>query len=136
MAQEAAIEPFTLHLPETQLEALRSRLGNAAFPDELHGAEWDLGAPLADVKRLATYWRDTFDWRKVEERINRLPQFRTAIQATGFEPLDIHFVHAQSKVAGAIPLLFVHGCKSAGVLTSQELCPLGKFLSLPLEEDY
>ena len=107
-----SIEPYEVHVPESQFEKLKERLSLASFPDELDGAGWDLGSPLADVKRLASYWKDGFDWRKAEERINKLPQFTTTIQADGFEPLKIHFVHQPSEVESAIPLLFVHGCES------------------------
>lgn len=107
------VQPFTLSVPESQLDKLKQRLANATFPDELDEAGWDLGAPLADVRRLTAYWKDTFDWRKAETKINRLPQFTTSIQAEGFDPLKIHFVHQKSEIKGAIPLLFCHGCKSS-----------------------
>ena len=104
-------EPYKVHVPDSQLDQLKQRLSLATFPDELEGAEWDLGSPLADVKRLASYWKDGFDWRMAEEKINKLPQFTTTIQAEGFEPLRIHFVHRQSQIENAIPLIFIHGCK-------------------------
>ena len=106
-----SIEPYKVQVSDSQLEQLRQRLSLTSFPDELDEAAWDLGSPLADVKRLASYWKDGYDWRKAEERINTLPQFTTTIQAENFEPLKIHFVHHRSQVGTAIPLLFVHGCK-------------------------
>lgn len=108
----ASIEPYTVSVSEEQRERLTKKLEAATFPDELDQAGWDYGAPLADVKRLAAYWRDTFDWRKQEAKLNELPNFKTAIQVDGFESLDIHFVHQKSDVEGAIPLLFSHGCAS------------------------
>lgn len=68
-----------------------------------------MGAPLADVKRLTAYWRESYDWRKAEKELNEVPHFVTEIQCDGFEPLDIHFIHVRSNVRGAIPLLFMHG---------------------------
>ena len=113
----ADVEPFQLAVPESKLEQLQKKLSSASFPDELVGAAWDYGAPLADVKRLTAYWRDQFDWRKVETKINQLPQFRTLIEVDGFEKLNIHFVHQTSKVPQAIPLLFCHGCMSLDTST-------------------
>ena len=105
------VQPSKVTIPEKELQTLRERLSVTTFPDELEDAGRDLGPPLNEVKRLANHWKDGFDWRKAEERINQLPQFRTPIQVDGFEPLSIHFVHQQSSVTGAIPLLFVHGCE-------------------------
>ena len=105
------MEPFTISVPDSKLERLSQRLSATTFPDELDEAGWDYGAPLADIKRLTQYWRDSYDWRKHEARMNELPNYRTPITIDGFGTLDIHFVHQKSKVDGAIPLLFCHGCK-------------------------
>lgn len=106
----ASIQPFTIFVPQARLDKLTSKLENADFPDELDGAGWDYGAPLADVKRLTAYWKDGFDWRKEEAKLNKLPNFKTAISVDGFEILNIHYVHQKADVRGAIPLLFSHGC--------------------------
>ncbi|KAI1374983.1 alpha/beta-hydrolase [Hypoxylon crocopeplum] len=103
------IKPYTIAVDDKQLKDLKTRLSLAKFPDELDGAGWDMGAPLADVKRLAKYWQESYDWRKAEKELNNVPHFVTNIQCDGFEPLAIHFVHVRSKVQGAIPLLFIHG---------------------------
>ena len=108
----ATFEPFAVYVTDEELARLKQKLALTSFPDELEDSGWDYGAPLADVKRLSKYWQTQFDWRKAEAKINDLPNFRTTIQADGFEPLKIHYVHQKSNVDGAIPLLFVHGCKS------------------------
>ena len=108
----ASIEPYTISVPEEQRQQLAKKLEATTLPDELDQAGWDYGAPLADVKRLATYWRQEFDWTKQEAKLNELPNFKTLVHVDGFEPLDIHFVHQKSNVDGAIPLLFSHGCAS------------------------
>jgi hypothetical protein len=108
----SSIEPYTIHVEEDKLQKLKQKLELAEFPDELDEAGWAYGSPLADIKRLTQYWKNDFDWRKAETKLNALPQFHTAIPVEGFETLDIHFVHQRSNVAGAIPLLFVHGWKS------------------------
>ena len=111
-----SIEPYRVSIPDSKLEQLHQKLSLAHFPDELNGAEWAYGAPLADVKRLAGYWKDGFDWRKVEANINALPNYVTEIQAEGFESLKIHFLHQRSENDKAIPLLFIHGCLYASLL--------------------
>lgn len=105
----ADIHPYTISISDSQLDDLKQRLSLAKFPDELDGAEWDLGAPLQDVKRLTKYWKDSFDWKKAEGDLNKFPQFTTSIEVDGFAPLTIHFLHQKSNVQNAIPLLFVHG---------------------------
>ena len=109
-AEMAPVTPFTIAVSNDHLDRLQKKLELAEFPDELDHAEWDYGAPLADVKRLTTYWKDEFDWRKQEADINKLPQYQTQIKVDGFEALNIHFVHQKSGNPKAIPLLFIHGC--------------------------
>ncbi|KAI0754652.1 alpha/beta-hydrolase [Daedaleopsis nitida] len=103
--------PFVLSIPDATLDLLHKKLDLAHFPDELDGAAWNYGVPLADVKRLVSRWKDGFDWRKHEAEINRLPMFTRDIDIDEFGTLNIHYVHQRSEVEDAIPLLFVHGCK-------------------------
>ena len=107
----ASVKPYKTSVPDSELSSLRQKLSEATFPSELSDSDWDYGSPLADIKRLTAYWKDSFDWRKAEAKLNEVPQYTTTIQAEGFDALNIHFVHQQSKVNGAIPLLFVHGCE-------------------------
>ncbi|KAL1950145.1 hypothetical protein VTO73DRAFT_5268 [Trametes versicolor] len=102
-------KPFTLSVPEADLELLRKKLELVRLPDELDGANWDYGAPLADIKRLVTHWKDSYDWRKSEAEINKLPMFTRDIEVDGHGSLNIHYIHQKSEVKNAIPLLFVHG---------------------------
>lgn len=103
--------PFTINIPDDHLAALKQKLELTTFPDELEGAGWDYGVPLADVKRLVAYWKDGFDWRKQEQKLNELPHFTRDVSVDGYGSLNIHYVHQKSEVKDAIPLLFVHGCK-------------------------
>ncbi|KAI1828305.1 microsomal epoxide hydrolase [Xylaria intraflava] len=105
----ADIRPYKINVDEQKIKALKTKLSLATFPDELDDAAWDMGAPLADVRRLAKYWEQSYDWRNAEKELNKLPSFVTEIQCDGFKPLAIHFVHIRSNVKGAIPLLWVHG---------------------------
>ncbi|CEJ56659.1 hypothetical protein PMG11_02860 [Penicillium brasilianum] len=105
-------QPFTIAVPEEELQELQQRLRLAKFASQLESPEndpWDFGVPVSEVQRLVKYWKDGFDWRKAESRLNELPHFRTEIEVDGFGVLDIHFVHQISPVKGAIPLLFSHG---------------------------
>ena len=104
-------QPYRLSVPDTELELLRKKLDVVRFPDELEGAGWKYGAPLADIKRLTNHWRNGFDWRKTEAKINQLPMFTRDVKIEGFGTLNIHYVHVRSEVENAIPLLFSHGCK-------------------------
>ncbi|ORY13760.1 Alpha/Beta hydrolase protein [Clohesyomyces aquaticus] len=106
--------PYIISVPSVALEKLRRKLSDAEFPDELdtHGdieQQWNYGAPLSDVQRLASYWKDGFDWRRSEAKMNELPNYRTKIDVDGFGDIDIHFIHQKSQNENAIPLLFVHG---------------------------
>lgn len=99
-----AIVPFTIAVPDTVLDDLRERLSRARYPDELEGAGWTYGANRAYVRELVDYWRDDFDWRAQERRLNRFEQFRTNIDG-----LDVHFIHRRAADPDAFPLLIVHG---------------------------
>ena len=102
-------QPFQISIPQSQLDALKTKLALAQFPNELPDAAWDLGVPLQDMKRLTKAW-ETWDWRSAEEKLNRIPQFHMGVGVDGFGELDVHFVWQRSEVKEAIPLLFVHGC--------------------------
>ena len=106
----ASIEPFKISVPAEQLGLLQRKLSLTTLPDELDSAEWDYGAPLADITRLIQHWQTKYDWRAHEQRLNdALPQFTTDIEVTGFGSLNIHFVHRRGNTPEAIPLLFCHG---------------------------
>ena len=107
------IKPFKVSVPDHALETLNAKLKASVFPDTVDFSDsWDYGAPASDVKRLAKYWAEGFDWRAQEAKLNELPQFETKVEVEGFGELDIHFVHGRSKKEGSIPLLFCHGCTS------------------------
>ena len=103
--------PFTLSVSQADLDLLHQKLALTRLPDELDGAAWEYGTPLADVKRLVAHWKDGFDWRAAEAKINELPMFTRDIEVEGFGALNVHYMHQRSEVEGAIPLLFCHGCE-------------------------
>ncbi|EGE02283.1 epoxide hydrolase [Trichophyton equinum CBS 127.97] len=120
----SSIKPFKISVPDSQLEILRKKLEVTTFPDELDESKWDLGAPLDDIKRLTEYWKEKFDWREKERQLNeQMSHFTTDVELAGFDKLNIHFVHHRSEVAGAIPLLFLHGWPGS-FLEVSKLLPL------------
>ena len=112
MAANAEIKPYKVSVPDSAIKLLKDKIAITTWPDELEFSDdWAFGAPLSEVKRLAEYWRNGFDWRKQEAEINELPQFETKVPVDGYGELNIHFVHKRSSRPDAIPLLFSHGCK-------------------------
>jgi hypothetical protein len=108
----ANIQPFEIEIPDTQLDTLKRKLSLATFPDEVSFSnDPKYGTPLNDIKRLVAYWKDGYDWRKHEARLNQLPHFTTTVNVDGFGDLGIHFLHQKSTRTDAIPLLFCHGCE-------------------------
>ncbi|KAM0151547.1 hypothetical protein ACHAQE_008485 [Botrytis cinerea] len=105
------IHPFNILVPQDKINTLQTKLSLATFPDELpseSASAWDQGPPLSEIQRLTEKWK-TWNWRNVENSLNEYPQFTTKIDVEGFGELDIHFLHQESPVKNAIPLLFVHG---------------------------
>ena len=103
-AADAVIRPFTIDVPDDVLADLKERLARARMPDEPEAVGWQLGMNQAYLRQLVDYWRDEFDWRAQERRLNRLEQFKTTIDG-----LDIHFVHRRSAEPDAFPLILTHG---------------------------
>lgn len=98
------ITPYRLNVPQSALDDLHRRLTDTRWPAALPGDDWDYGVPTWYLKRLAAAWRDQFDWRGAEAKLNAYPQFTTAIDGT-----TVHFVHARSPHENALPLLLTHG---------------------------
>ena len=86
-----AIVPFKIQVPDAVLSDLEQRLARTRFPGEISGSGWDYGTNLTYLRELVTYWRDRFDWRAAERRLNQFDQFTTNIDG-----LDIHFIHQRS----------------------------------------
>ena len=83
-----AIEPFRVDVDDAVLDDLRERLGRTRFADPIPGTGWEYGTPIDEVRELVEYWRDGYDWRAAEARLNELDQFTTEIDGQ-----RIHFVH-------------------------------------------
>lgn len=100
----SAIKPFTLAISEAELADLKSRIDNTRWPEKEAVDDWSQGTPLAALQDLVGYWRQGYDWRACEARLNALGQFTTEIDG-----LEIHFLHIRSPHAGAMPLIMTHG---------------------------
>ena len=100
----ADIRPFQVNIPEAQLADLRRRIKATRWPEKETVADATQGVQLATIQAVARYWATEYDWRKVEARLNALPQFITEIDG-----LDIHFIHVRSKHENALPLIVTHG---------------------------
>jgi pimeloyl-ACP methyl ester carboxylesterase len=116
-----AIVPFKIQVPDSVLRDLKTRLERARFADEFPDVGWDYGTNLQYIQSLMTYWRDRYDWRAQERRLNRFSQFKTNIGG-----LDIHFIHQKSSDPNALPLLLLNGWPSSPVEYDKVIEPLTK----------
>jgi hypothetical protein len=103
-AEGDAIRPFHVTFPQADLVDLRRRIVATRWPGRETVSDATQGVQLATMQKLAHYWATDYDWRKVEARLNALPQFVTTIDG-----LDIHFIHVRSKHANALPVIITHG---------------------------
>jgi pimeloyl-ACP methyl ester carboxylesterase len=101
---DASIRPFTIHVPEARLADLRKRIADTRWPDRETVADASQGVQLATMQALLKYWGNGYDWRKVEAKLNALPEFVTTIDG-----VDIQFIHVRSREPNAMPLILTHG---------------------------
>jgi pimeloyl-ACP methyl ester carboxylesterase len=103
-ASATAIRPFSVEVPDADLEDLRARIAATRWPERETVDDDSQGVPLEMMQALARYWRTEYDWRACEARLNALPNFVTEIDG-----LDIQFIHVRSKHEDALPLIVCHG---------------------------
>ena len=104
----AAIKPFRVAVPQSDLDDLKLRLGRTRWPERQTVEDWSQGVPLDAARALVDYWATQYDWRRCEASLNRFAQWTTEI-----EGLSIHFLHVRSPHAHARPLLLTHGWPGA-----------------------
>jgi pimeloyl-ACP methyl ester carboxylesterase len=102
--EDNAIRPFSVHVPEEALLDLRRRIAATRWPEQETVDDRSQGVQLAQFRQVVRYWGTDYDWRKIEAKLNALPQFVTRIDG-----LDIHFIHVRSKHENALPLIVTHG---------------------------
>jgi pimeloyl-ACP methyl ester carboxylesterase len=119
--REAMIVPFCAEAPEAVLADLRERLARTRWPDEPEGDggdPWSLGPPAEPLRALVERWREGFDWRSVEARINAVPGFRAEIGGA-----RIHFQHLRGRGPRPFPLIVIHGWPGS-FLEMERIVPL------------
>ncbi len=103
-AQEDSMRPFHADVSEEALADLRRRIAATRWPDKETVTDRSQGIQLAKLQELVRYWGSGYDWRKVEAKLNSLPQFMTNIDG-----IDIHFIHVRSRHKNALPVIIMHG---------------------------
>lgn len=114
------IRAFAIDVPQAALDDLKGRLARTRWPEKETVGDWDQGIPLAYAKELADYWRDDYDWRPVEARLNALPNYLATVDG-----LDIHFLHIRSTNPAARPLVLTHGWPGSVLEFLDVIEPLG-----------
>jgi pimeloyl-ACP methyl ester carboxylesterase len=113
------IRPFHIEIAEEQIDDLRRRIGQTRWPTKELVADRSQGVQLATLRELARYWETDYDWRKVESKLNALPQFKTEIDG-----VDIHFIHVKSQHENALPLIMTHGWPGSVIELLESVGPL------------
>src|SRR5262245_1693226 len=113
------IRPFHVDIPQDELDDLRRRIAAVRLPSRELVDDRTQGIQLATIHELAHYWTNDYDWRKVEAKLNALPQFTTEIDG-----VDVHFIHVRSKHDGALPLLMTHGWPGSVIELLETVGPL------------
>jgi pimeloyl-ACP methyl ester carboxylesterase len=114
-----AIRPFHIHFPDSDLDDLRRRVAATKWPDKEQVIDTTQGVQLAPMQALAQRWAGGYDWRKMEARLNAVPNFITEIDG-----LDIHFIHVRSKHVNALPMIVTHGWPGSIVEQMKIIGPL------------
>jgi pimeloyl-ACP methyl ester carboxylesterase len=113
------LRPFHVKIPEAELTELRRRIDATKWPERETVADASQGVQLATMQKLARYWSTDYDWRKVEAKLNAVPNFITEIDG-----LDIHFIHVRSKHENALPLIITHGWPGSIIEQLKVIAPL------------
>jgi pimeloyl-ACP methyl ester carboxylesterase len=98
------IEPFTLHIPQGEIDDLKQRIAQTRWADEEVTDGSFQGPSLSKAQTVATYWKDKYDWRRFEREVNKYPQYTTRV-----DNLNIHFFHIRSNESDAQAILLTHG---------------------------
>lgn len=119
-AQQAdPFTPFRYRAPDEALADLKRRLGAVRWPEAATEPGFAQGPSLKELQDFIRHWRDRYDWRKTESRLNAWPQFKTEIDGLG-----IHFMHVRSPHENALPIILTHGWPSTILLFQKVIEPL------------
>jgi pimeloyl-ACP methyl ester carboxylesterase len=118
-SENGAIRPFTVEIPQDELDDLRRRITATRWPSKELVEDRSQGVQLATTQALARYWAMDYDWRACEARLNELPQFKTEIDG-----VDVHFIHVRSPHEDAMPLVMTHGWPGSVIELLETIGPL------------
>ncbi|HEY8264927.1 MAG TPA: epoxide hydrolase [Steroidobacteraceae bacterium] len=118
-AADESIRPYHVSIPQSAIDDLRNRVLATRWPSKELVADRSQGVQLATTQALARFWATDYDWRKVEARLNALPQFKTTIDG-----VEIYFIHVKSKHANALPLIMTHGWPGSVIELLDTIGPL------------
>jgi len=104
IANDTSIRPFSFHASDEDLAELKRRIAATRWPSRELVDDASQGVQLATLQKLADYWLNHHDWRKIEARINSYPNFVTTIDG-----VDVHFIHVKSNHPNALPMIVTHG---------------------------
>ena len=113
------IRPFRVNVPDAELSELRRRINTTRWPSKELVADRSQGVQLVMLQALARYWATDYDWRKVEAKLNALPEFITQIDG-----VNIHFIHVRSRHENALPLIMTHGWPGSVIELLETVDPL------------
>lgn len=105
---DGGAKPFRVALPESLLADLRERLDRTRWPDEIPGSGWGYGTNLLYARELAAYWKDEYDWRVQEAKLNAFEQYSAPLKG-----IDLHFIHERGDGDDPVPILLLHGWPSS-----------------------
>ncbi|PZU56830.1 MAG: epoxide hydrolase [Sphingobium sp.] len=113
------VQPFTVAIPQAQLDDLNRRLDATRWPDPELVSDWSQGVPLTQMQDLVAYWRTEYDWRRCETLLNSLPQYTTEI-----DDVEIYFLHIRSPNPDALPMIISHGWPGSVLEFAKVIGPL------------
>lgn len=117
--EDSSIRPFKISIPQAKLDELKRRIAETRFPDQETVKDESQGIQLAQLQALVAYWGKGYDWRKIEKKLNALPQF-----VTNIDGLDIQFIHVRSKESNALPIILTHGWPGSPLEFLEAIGPL------------
>ena len=118
-AKDGAIRPFSIEVPQEDLDELRRRITATRWPSKELVDDRSQGVQLATIQALSRYWTMDYDWRACEAKLNALPQFTTEIDG-----VEIHFIHVKSDHEDAMPLVMTHGWPGSVIELLEAVGPL------------
>ncbi|CAI4829329.1 CLL_collapsed_G0000020.mRNA.1.CDS.1 [Saccharomyces cerevisiae] len=98
------VEEFSIHVSENELEDLKRRLSSAKIPKNVERKNWNFGTNAEYLAEVINYWKNSYDWRNIEQKLNGFHHFQTTISN-----IRIHYIHEKGKSANSIPIILTHG---------------------------